>query len=103
MKTKRYGSKVKFTAALLCVCFLMVLLLSSVYEIREINHECTGHNCPICAHIQQIENNRNHLTTAVVSFSLFATLFTNSLATLFLSSSFRIELSPIQLKVKMNN
>lgn len=91
------------TSALICACLLAAFLFSFAYEIAEIHHDCTGHNCPICACIQQIENNRGQLTAALAALGLFLLIFFNSAAVLPICSCFKTELSLVQLKTKMTN
>ena len=42
----------KIIAILICLLFISSLLLSMTYIVKESNHNCIGHNCPICANIQ---------------------------------------------------
>ena len=46
----------KNTAVILSILMLSVMLLSAFYVTSEANHECSGENCPICAHIDQCES-----------------------------------------------
>ncbi len=41
-------------ALLLLLSFAAVLFLSSAYMIHEADHECCGHDCPVCAHIARM-------------------------------------------------
>ena len=47
----------KHVTALLCVLLLAVLTLSSVFILLEHDHDCAGHDCPICLAIHQAKKN----------------------------------------------
>lgn len=40
--------KKRIGAFLLCVVFVLIMLVSSVYTIHEAGHDCSGEDCPIC-------------------------------------------------------
>ena len=47
----------KHATALLCVLLLAVLTVSSVFILLEHDHDCVGHDCPICLAIHQAKKN----------------------------------------------
>ena len=87
------------------IAFLMlaVMLFSAFYIAAEADHDCTGHDCPICACIQQCENTLYQIGNgAAIQFSavlpiLFALLF----VTVWTFSP-RME-TPVTRKVRLNN
>ncbi len=50
----RFGKTATIIACALIVAFM---LFSAFFIASEANHDCTGHDCPICVLIQQCENN----------------------------------------------
>lgn len=45
----------KNVAVILSIILLSVMLFSAFYVISEMNHSCSEGDCPICAHIHQLE------------------------------------------------
>lgn len=103
MNEKRCNKASKILAAVLCVCIAAFLVLSFAYEIKEANHDCIGHDCPICAHIQSIENSRRQLSLAVVAFGASLALLMHAITIAFSYVAHFCACSPVQLKVKLNN
>lgn len=65
-------------AILLGIVILLALLLSAFCIVAEIDHDCTGENCPICACIQQCENNIRQMgdgTVAMIAAVLLIAFF----------------------------
>lgn len=46
----------KITAGIMGLMMLVIVLFSAFYIAVEVNHDCTGEECPVCACIQQCEN-----------------------------------------------
>ncbi len=93
----------KFTAVILSVLMLSVMMFSAFYVTAEANHDCCGEDCPICVHIEQCESMLRGagegtfllglaVFLAVLSSEVFAP--TGSDSSLF---------NPITSKVRMNN
>ncbi len=53
----------RFTAGIMGIMVLVVVLFSSVYLAHELNHECSGEDCPVCAVISQCENTLRQMGT----------------------------------------
>jgi hypothetical protein len=45
---KRIGRR----ALYLCLCFLACLSMDSFFPAREVEHDCPGENCPVCAQVE---------------------------------------------------
>lgn len=103
MNEKCCNKTSKILAAVLCVCIAAFLVLSFAYEIKEANHDCIGHDCPICAHIQSVENSRRQLSLAVVTFGASLALLIHAITVALLHAVHFCKCSPVQLKVKLNN
>jgi hypothetical protein len=50
----RNGPKARFAAAFFAVFILAFLLTASVYSVINIDHDCIGEGCPICANIRAL-------------------------------------------------
>lgn len=103
MNEKRRNKNKRIYAAALCVCIAAFLVLSFAYEIKEANHDCIGHDCPICAHIQSVENSRQQLSLAVVAFGASLALLIHAITMVLSHVVHFCACSPVQLKVKLNN
>ena len=96
-KSKRIASGV--IAALM----LFVLLFSASYIAAEADHDCTGHDCPICACIQQCENTLQQIGSGVATQVAVALpiLFTFLLGAVW---TFCVQMeTPVTRKVRLNN
>ena len=99
-----YGDKrINITAGIMAVMMLIVVLFSSFYIASHADHECTGEDCPICACIQQCENNIRGIGSGVATIS--AVIIPVFIAFQFISygvSLFRLS-TPVSAKVRLNN
>lgn len=50
-------NKTRLIALVVLAAVLVITLFSSCYVIEEADHDCTGAACPICAMIDQCEDN----------------------------------------------
>lgn len=53
-------NKKKIIAAIVCVCILLVAVISHVYTITHSEHECIGEECAVC---RRIEDCRSYVRT----------------------------------------
>lgn len=89
------------------ICFIIVSLLSGTFILTHTNHthdhNGTGGACSTCAQIQSAENLLKQLGTAsLVAASVFASLFSAAAFTQALSPITAM-LTPVMLKIRMNN
>lgn len=49
--------KNRIIAIIMIVAVVSVMLFSTVYLEEQVNHDCTGEDCPICAMMIQCSNN----------------------------------------------
>ncbi len=54
-----------------CFLFFLISLFSSFYQLHEIDHDCCGDDCPVCAFIHAAEQNLLQNTGAVPCLALF--------------------------------
>ena len=90
-------------AILLGIVILLALLLSAFCIVAEIDHDCTGENCPICACIQQCENNIRQMgdgTVAMIAAVLLIAVFL--LPPLFIVTNLS-QATLVTQKVRLNN
>ena len=51
------SNRIRITSGIMAVMMLVVMLVSSFFIAAHADHDCTGEDCPVCAFIQQCENN----------------------------------------------
>ena len=95
--------KHRLLLSLICIYIFVIFILSAVYKANHLNHICTEIECPICHNIQKLENLINSLSLSFLTI-VSPILFLNILKKYILyDKSNKIKLSPIKLKVRMNN
>jgi len=100
-------SKKRVIALAFLVGFIVVSLLSEMFILTHVNHEHDRNDvhgrCSVCAQIQNAENMLKQIATALKTTAFaFWSLFAITLA----ASSFNIQtasLTPVALKIRMNN
>ena len=90
-------------AAMLCIVVVFVMFSSLFYIEKEIHHDCTGHDCPICACIQQAEQNIRNIRTlgSAVTFSVIVPVLYCCILPVFYI--FVLCISLISTKVRLND
>lgn len=92
----------KHLAMLLCVCLLLVSVLSSVFIAEHLEHDCHGGHCEICVTIAHFQEALKQLGTAVVAVAMvLAAVY--CLGSLVLFPAVLVGETPISLKARMNN
>lgn len=96
-----YTLKKRLLAMVLCIFILVMSLLSTGYISLEINHDCTGKDCPICSCIHQCESYLEQLMTGLtVLIAITVTLF---LFTINLFKSPTLIATLVTQKVRLND
>ncbi|MCR4739541.1 MAG: hypothetical protein K5886_04680 [Lachnospiraceae bacterium] len=102
---KRYykTGRIKVTAGIMTFIMLVLVLFSSLFIALHADHDCTGEDCPICACIQQCENNIRGAGSDITAASavIMYVLAAFSLMS-FAVSSFQPD-TPVSVKVRLNN
>lgn len=97
---------IKNMALILCVCFIVVSLLSTAFILTHVTHNHDhgiDENCSTCIHLATAENLLKHLTAAIVSVVLAFALF-SFISFITKPSTICIGLPTlISLKVRLNN
>ncbi|MCR5057449.1 MAG: hypothetical protein K6A81_02360 [Clostridiales bacterium] len=103
MRVPEVSRKVKVFAGILGCLVLFTLLFSSVFIALESDHECDGHDCPICSILKQCEavirvfkeGKTQHTAPVLPVLILFATM--HLIPALITSET------PVSRKVQLNN
>lgn len=64
MNTRKH----KIVSFMMCIIFILVILFSLFYIVKEENHFCTGEDCPVCACLHQAEQTLKNWSTAIADF-----------------------------------
>lgn len=95
--------KQRRAAWILLVGFLLAILVSLTFCAEEVNHDCTGADCAVCAQLKLCENilhagkdsSEQFIRTSAPHFALAALLS--------LCSPLLLIKTPIRLKVKLSD
>ncbi len=90
-------------AGIMAAMMLLVMFLSSFFIAEHADHDCTGEDCPICACIQQCENNIRGIGSGITATSavIIPVLFVLHIISYFASSL--QDATPVSAKVRLNN
>ena len=107
MDIKRFLGKrkglIETFVAMLGMAMLVVVLFSAVFVASESQHDCDGDECPICAVLQQCENNLNQLGSGIVPLAVAVMVVFYLMAGVSDSGVFRIFSTPVSNMVRLNN
>lgn len=90
-------------AWILLVGFLLAVLGSLTFCAEEVNHDCTGADCAVCAQLKRCENILHTGKDASGPFILTPAPHFVLAALLSLSSPLLLIKTPIRLKVKLSD
>lgn len=90
-------------AYIIAYLFVVAMFCSFAFLAKNVHHNCTGEDCPICQEIQMVESVIQKIGTAVilVAVSLFAFVQAQNCGARIVS--FLPQETPIKLKVKLLN
>lgn len=93
----------QITAWVAIFAIVFVMLFSTIYISKHIDHNCSGADCPICATLEQCSNNLKTIGTILVFvvIGLFASVSLQKELQPELDVAFNCSL--ISQKVRMNN
>lgn len=97
------SSMMETLVAVLGMAMLVVVLFSAVFVASESQHDCQGDECPICAVLQQCENNLNQLGSGIVPLAVAVMVVFCFVAGVSDSGVFRIFSTPVSNMVRLNN
>lgn len=99
MLKKRFRTTIAFSIAFL---ILFILIISEGFIITHINHHCTGKECSICAEMHIVESSVQQLSMAFQA-AISITVFFIAVTNLFFKVSMLNLITPIKMKVRLNN
>ncbi|WP_051206104.1 hypothetical protein [Butyrivibrio sp. FC2001] len=93
----------KLLVAYTAFAMLFVVLFSAVFVSVESFHDCDGESCPVCAMIQQCENNLSQLGDGLVALymAFLAVLLLGTV--LILKDIVLVYSTPVSSMVRMND
>lgn len=100
---KKQLSTKRISAIFLCLCFIVVSLLSMMYLIKEINHDCMGEHCKVCSNIDSAKNILKQLSNRKIEGENINTIILPLTITILFITYKVIIFTPVKLKVRMNN
>lgn len=62
-----HTKKQRTLAFIICMAFIVTVLFSILFIVKEANHDCTGDKCPICSCIHQAEQTLKQLGTGATA------------------------------------
>lgn len=93
----------RIIAGMIAVLMILGVLFFSFYISSELEHNCTGGDCPICASIQQCENVLHKIGGGIalaVSIILPVLLIC---VLIYISGNDLLQATPVSRKIRMND
>ena len=95
--------KKRLFSILVCCLLLFTLFFSMFFIAVELNHECTGKNCPVCLEIHACVQTLKAFGTAITAVAILHHILYKRLRTIRLPKLSDSFASLFLLKVKLNN
>lgn len=92
----------RIVAGIMGILMLVCMLFSAFYIAAEIDHDCTGDDCPICVCIQQCVKILDQVADGAVQVSVAIPVFFIFLFVLFSVRSI-VQETLVSKKVRLNN
>ena len=96
-------TKKRILVLLVCVALILVYSLSLSFIIEYTQHDCTGHDCPICTQIHAAHNILKQIVTVIVYLVLLCAGMFLLLPLLQNNAIYTILSTLFCFKVRMNN
>lgn len=93
----------RLIASVLCAAVILAALLSSLFIVCAIDHDCTGADCAICACIKAAQQQLKKLGGANGKAAQAAAVLLWYAAVCRIFAQNKQKLSPVNAKVRMNN
>lgn len=83
--------------------FVVVILFSIFFMAKELGHDCVGEDCPICACIDQMEQNLNRIAAGLAVGAVCVFVACQCVSVVF-ATSFEVPcITLISRKIRLNN
>lgn len=69
-----YTKKDKLLAILACLAIIFVALFSAIFVGLDLHHDCSGHDCSVCASIHYAESIIRSISLAIVKTASLAAI-----------------------------
>lgn len=93
----------KTIVLLICISLINMFILCETIIIDQTDHDCNQINCEICILISEANDIINQLGKLLIYIIIIVALLYEALIIATEKKSYYIKLSPIKLKVRMNN
>ena len=95
--------KKRMISLFICAVMICTALFSILFIEKELNHDCTGADCPICASVHQAEQTLKQIGSGIVDASGVLTVLIPFLMLISLSVFDIPDASLVSCKVRLNN
>ena len=93
----------RITACIIGILMLINLLFSAFYIAAEVDHDCAGEDCPICACIAQCESILHQISDGIVSQAAFVFPIVFLVVSIFLYTILFTQETLVSRRVRLNN
>lgn len=100
---KSITAKKRKLTLFVCLLFLVFVFLSGIYAVREVKHECTGNDCPVCACLHGIGQTLKQLGTGALRLAAFMPMLCTGIVLVTLVDLLLSIRTPVSQKIRMNN
>lgn len=101
MRQDRFGKKMIAWVAVIAT--LVVVLFSTGYLCENMEHDCMGEHCDVCATVLQCSNNLKTISTTIIAMGVVVVLFEISKESVMMCADAVSCNSLISQKVRLNN
>ncbi len=98
--TRSFG---RFTAWILAVLVVLLMLVSYSFIAKEANHDCTGEDCPVCAFIQQCESTMHRIGSGLIIPAVCLIPVILCFFSILTTVTVILQETPVLNKVRLNN
>ncbi|WP_195268088.1 hypothetical protein [Eubacterium sp. 1001713B170207_170306_E7] len=93
----------KILTLLLAIFFVLFFFLSTAFMTEEAHHDCVGDGCPICMQLSALQNFFKQLDTGNALAAAVLVIHLIFFCAILKRDAHFLPVSPVSLKVRMNN